>query len=269
VSRRGRVQREPRVPPVPTGDDVLSTNREPVVLTVVATSSEADVFPAAAVAGVGRPPGGAALAVPLGLVVGLGLTGTAAAAQAADRWGLPPGVLAIGGLAVAGVAAAVSYRRAEPWAWFVAAATTLAAAVALGSVAGGVVWALVEVGVGLLAVRGDRVRAARWPALRRLLAEHVPVPGTVTGLVKQSRAAVMAVDVWITVTSPAVPGAAWRTHVVTGTEWNAREGDPVTVWYCPGEPAAAAIVVAQDQVHSVQGAIARRETDPGASRTDG
>jgi hypothetical protein len=246
---------------VPTADDALSTNREPVVLTVVPTSAEAAVFPADAVALVGRPPGGAALAVLLGVVVGLGLTGTAAAAQAADRWGLPAGGLAIGGLAVAGVAAAIAYRRAEPWAWFVAAATTLTAAVSLGAVVGAVVWALVEVGLGLLAVRGDRARAARWPALRRLLAEHAPVPGTVTGLVTQSRAGVMAVDAWITVTSPAVPGAAWRTHVLAGAEWNPREGDPVTVWYCPGEPAAAAVVVAQDQVHSVQGAIARRQTD--------
>ncbi len=229
------------------------------------------MFPEAAVAAVGRPSGGAALAVLLGLVVGLGLTGTAAAALAADRWGLPAGAFAIGGLAVAGVAAVVAYRRAEPWVWFIAAATTLAAAIALGAVVGGVVWALVEVGVGLLAVRGDRVRAARWPALRRLLAEHTPVPGTVADLVTQSRAGVMAVDAWITVVSPAVPGAAWRTHLLAGAEWNPREGDPVTVWYCQGEPAAAAIVVAQDQVHSVQGAVNQRRREGGgpAPRTDG
>ena len=90
------------MPPESTADSVLSTNREPVVLTVVATSADATVFPADAVALVGRPPGGAVLAVLLGLVAGLGIAGMATGPQVAERWGLPVAALAIGGMAVFG-----------------------------------------------------------------------------------------------------------------------------------------------------------------------
>ncbi|MET8148638.1 hypothetical protein ACIBSW_35400 [Actinoplanes sp. NPDC049668] len=108
-------------------------------------------------------------------------------------------------------------------------------------------------GLGYATWRGDRARSRRWARTAPLLESHVRTDAVVTDLARDAGSGSSPTNrVEVTVAATGGSGLTWTFTTISQSPaggFHPKVGDPMVVWYAPGDVAAAAVCAAQPLVN--------------------